>query len=95
MPELTLDTARNLAIVLVIVFVIGGFLSAWLIGKVVAKVIAIAVFAVLAVAVWANREALEDCADKVQTAFALGATPADRECNLFGFTVEIPAPDGG
>lgn len=94
MPELTLDTAKNLAIALIVIFVVGGILSAWLIRKVVTKVISITLFALLAFAVWSNREALQDCADKVSAALERGAVNADTECSLFGFTVEIPDPDG-
>ncbi len=97
MPELTLDTAENLAIALVVLFVVGGILSAWLVRKVVAKVISIALFALLAFAVWSNREALQDCADKVSAALERSggdAAVGDNECTIFGFTVEIPDPDG-
>ncbi len=90
--ELSLDTATNIAIALVVLFVVGGILSAWLIRKIVAKVVAIAVFGLLAGLVWSNRADLQDCADKVETALQLGASGENLECSIFGFTVEIPDP---
>jgi len=96
-PELTLDTATNLAIALIVLFIVGGILSAWLVRKVVAKVISITLFALLAFAVWSNREALQDCADKVSATLEQtggSSAAADNECTIFGFTVEIPDPDG-
>jgi len=91
-PELTLDTAQNLAIALLVVFIVLAVLSAWLVKKLVAKVISIALLALLAFAAWSNRDSLEDCADKVSAALEAG-TSRDNECTLFGFTVTIPVPD--
>ena len=93
-PGLTLETARNLTIALIVLFVVGGILSAWLVRKLVAKLLLLSLFALLAFAVWSNRAALEDCADTVAAALEGGAT-ADLDCSVFGLTVEIPAPDNG
>lgn len=92
MPELTLDTAQNLAIALLVVFIVLAVLSAWLVKKLVAKVISIALLTLLAFGVWSNRDSLEDCTDKVSAALEAG-TSEDNECTLFGFTVTIPVPD--
>ena len=93
-PGLTLETARNLTIALIVLFVVGGILSAWLVRKLVAKLLLLSLFALLAFAVWSNRASLEDCADTVAAALE-GGTAADLECSLFGVTVEIPDPGDG
>ena len=92
---ITLETARNIAIAVVVLFVIGAVAAAWLMKTIVQKVAVIVILLALAFAVWSQRTSLEDCADKVQENFELAGTDVsliDTECTFFGFTVTISDP---
>ncbi|MEM1333779.1 MAG: hypothetical protein AAGG08_10000 [Actinomycetota bacterium] len=92
---ISLDTARNIALVVVAVFVIGGIAAAWIMKTIMQKVATAAVLALLAFAVWSQRTALDDCADKVRQNFALdGTSPTfvDTDCSFFGTEVTISDP---
>ncbi len=98
MLALTLDQAKNIAIAVAVVFVVGAIAAAWLMKTIVQKVAVIAVLAVLVFAVWSQRTALQDCADKVQAGFELvetDVTLADTECSFFGISVTISDPRDG
>jgi uncharacterized membrane protein YfcA len=88
---MSLETAKTVAIVVVIVFAAGAIASAWLMKTIVQKVVSFAVLAVLAAIVWSQRASLQDCADKVKENLAAGAT-ADTTCSFFGTDVTIKAP---
>ncbi len=92
---ITLETARNIAIAVVVLFVMGAVAAAWLMKTIVQKVAVIVILLALAFAVWSQRTSLEDCADKVQENFELAGTDVsliDTECTFFGFTVTISDP---
>ncbi len=92
---ITLETARNIAIAVVVLFVVGAIAAAWLMKTIVQKVAVIVILLALAFAVWSQRTSLEDCADKVQENFELAGTDVsliDTECTFFGFTVTISDP---
>ncbi|MEM9039840.1 MAG: hypothetical protein AAGD33_08085 [Actinomycetota bacterium] len=92
---LSLDAAKNIAIVVAVIFVLGAVASAWLMKTVAQKVATALVLAVLAFSVWTQRGALDDCADKVTDSFGrdgLGVRLDDTECSFFGFTVPISDP---
>ena len=94
---ISLDTAKNIAIVVVIVFLLGGLLAAWLMNTIIQKVAVAAVLGLLAFAVWSQRTSLQDCADKVRDNFALegtNATLVDTDCSFFGVTVTVSDPRG-
>jgi len=98
---ITLDTAKNIAIGVVVVFLVGSLLAAWLMKTIVQKIAVAAVLALLAFAVWTQRTSLQECADKVQENFELDGTTAnfvDTDCTFFGFEVTISdprSPDAG
>lgn len=92
---LSLDAARNIAIAVAVVFLVGAIASAWLMKTVAQKVATALVLVVLAVSVWTQRGALDDCADKVTDSFrrdGLDVRVEDTECSFFGFTVPISDP---
>ncbi len=95
MLGLTLEDARNTAIVIVSVLVIGSFLSFWFMKTLIQKLITSAVLLVLAFAVFTQRQSLQDCADKVTGNFereGTSVTVADTDCSFFGFTVTVRDP---
>ena len=95
MLAITLDTAKNIAIAVAVLFVAAAVASAWIMRTIVQKVAAIVVMAALAFAVWTQRTALEDCADAVQANYERVGTDVtldDTDCSFFGFTVTISDP---
>ncbi len=97
MFALSLDSAKNVAIVVAVVFVVLSLLSAWLVKNIVMKLILVAVLAGLALGAWTQRQNLADCADKAiaefQTAVqSSGSSSGAVTCNFFGTDVEVPAP---
>ena len=92
MLAFTTDSIKNVGLGAIGVFVVGGVLAALLVQKLIAKVISLAVMAVLALLVFNQRAAITDCANKVK-AEAPGAVTGrvnDPTCKFFGFTVKVP-----
>lgn len=95
MLALSLDTATNIAVGVAVAFVVGAVVSLWIMQSIVQKLAVFAVLGLLAFAVWSQRTALQDCADKVQDSFRRAGTDVsvvDTECTFFGFTVTISDP---
>jgi divalent metal cation (Fe/Co/Zn/Cd) transporter len=88
---LTSEQLGNIAVAIVLILAAGAVLSAILIKKVVGKLIALAVLAVLIGMVWAQRANLMDCADQVQQE---ATRPVDGKaaCKVFGIEVDVPVP---
>ena len=74
MFALTLEAARNGAIIAVVVFVGVAIASAWLMKSIAQKVAVVVVFGLLAVLVWSQWASLDDCAKRVEADHAAGAT---------------------
>ena len=92
---LSLDAAKNIAIVVAILFVGGAVVSAWIMKTIIQKVAVALILGVLAFAVWSQRTSLQDCADKVRANFELEGTDAtfvDTDCSFFGTTITISDP---
>jgi protein-S-isoprenylcysteine O-methyltransferase Ste14 len=89
MIALTLDSAKRIAIVAIIAFVVFSVLSAWLIKNVVTKLIVVVLCAGLVFAVWTQRTSLQECADKAQTVAEALDTAAPLNCTFFGKDVEV------
>ncbi len=95
MLAITLDTAKNVAIAMAAVFLVGAVLAAWLMKTIIQKVATALVLAILAFAVWSQRTSLQECADKVQDAYSRegsSVTFIDTECTFFGATITISDP---
>ncbi len=95
MSALTLDAANNVAVAVVIVFLIGSLAAAWIMKTIIQKVAIAAVLLLLAFSVYSQRTSLQDCADKVQGNFAregTSVTVTDTDCSFFGTTVTIKDP---
>jgi predicted aspartyl protease len=92
---LTLDAAKNAAVVVVVVFLIGSLASVWIMKTIIQKLATAAVLLLLAFSAYSQRTSLQDCADKVQGNFETeetSVTVTDTECSFFGTTVTIRDP---
>lgn len=97
MIALSLDEAKNIAIALATVLVVGAAVSFWVMKTIVQKVVVAALLGLLAFAVWTQRVSLQDCADKVQANYeriGTDVTVADTDCSFFGVTITISDPRG-
>lgn len=97
MFALSLDSAKNVAIVVAVVFVVLSLLSAWIVKNIVMKLILVVVLAGLALGAWTQRQNLADCADQAAAGFHDAvesgiSTPDSVTCNFFGTDVDVPAP---
>ena len=88
---LTSEQLQDIAIAVVLALAAGAVLCAILIRKIVGKLIALAVLALLVGMVWAQRANLSDCAEQVQHE---ATTPLDGQaaCRVFGVDVDVPVP---
>ena len=92
---LTLDQATTIAGITAVVLVVLGVLAFWVMKTVVQKLVVATLLGLLAFAVWSQRTALQDCADKVQANFEQAGTAVtflDTECSFFGVNVTIADP---
>jgi hypothetical protein len=87
---LSLQAARNGAIIAVVVFVALAIASAWLMKSLAQKVAVMLVLGLLAVLVWSQRASLDDCADRVRDSRAAGAGALlDTTCTFLGQDITI------
>ena len=95
MLALSLDAAKNAAIVVVIIFLVGSIGAAWIMKTIMQKVATAFVLLLLAFAVYTQRTSLQDCADKVKGNFAregTSVTVTDTDCSFFGTTITVKDP---
>ena len=83
MIAITVEFAKNLAIVIIALLVVAMLVVAWVIKKVVGKVIAIVLLGGLALGVWTQRSDLKKCADDVKL------NPAGVTCHFFGSDIHV------
>ena len=98
MFAITLDDAKTIAVVTVTALIVAAVLSFWVLKTIVQKIVVAVLLGLLAFAVWTQRAAMQDCADKVEASYArVGAavTLEDTECSFFGMTVTISDPRTG
>lgn len=92
---ITFDQAGTIAVVATTGLIIGAIASFWVMKSIVQKIAAAALLGLLAFAVWSQRTALQDCADKVVASYERSGTDvsvADTECSFFGISVTISDP---
>ena len=90
MVAITVSDARNIALAVIVVLVVAMAVMAWLVKSLVMKLVAVAVLGGLAVAVWSQREALQECADRIEARAAEGAIADETTCTIFGQEVTVP-----
>jgi len=64
--DLDFDQAKNVALLAAVACVIGAVAAIWIFKSIVQKVLVALLFLLLGYAAWSQREALQDCASKVQ-----------------------------
>jgi len=91
MLALSLQAARNGAIIAVVVFVALAIASAWLMKSIAQKVALVVVLGLLAVLVWTQRASLDDCAKRVKSDRAASASgdPRDTTCTFLGQDITV------
>ncbi len=89
MTALSLQSAKTLAIVIVIAFVAFAVLSAWVIKNVTMKIISIALLLGLGLGVWTQRGNLQDCADRAKAKVEAGLGTDAVTCTFFGSDVSV------
>ncbi|MGH9133941.1 MAG: hypothetical protein ACRDZZ_08405 [Ilumatobacteraceae bacterium] len=91
MLALSLDTARNAAIIAVVVLIALAIASAWLMKSIAQKAALVIVLGLLAVLIWSQRTSLDDCADRVEASLASGVR-TDTTCTFLGQSITIKSP---
>ena len=86
---LTVDTAMNIMVGLILVLIVAAFLVAKYVSSVAAKAIIILVIGGMILGIWTQRQALSDCADEVQANLRAG-DGSSTQCSFFGTTVSVP-----
>ena len=89
MIAITLETAKNIGIVVAVALVAVMLVMAWLVKAVVAKLISVLIVGGLALGVWTQRTSLEDCAKKIKDRGVVGDT-GDTTCSFLGSDVRVP-----
>jgi hypothetical protein len=89
MTALSLESAKTLAIVIVVAFVAFAVISAWVIKNVTMKIISILLLVGLGLGVWTQRSNLQDCADKAKAKVAAGIDKGSVTCTFFGSEVSV------
>lgn len=95
MFAISLDEAKTIAVVAVTALVVGAIVAFWVMKTIMQKVLVAVLLGLLAFAVWSQRTALQDCADKVEASYERVGTDvslADTECSFFGMSITISDP---
>jgi protein-S-isoprenylcysteine O-methyltransferase Ste14 len=90
MLALTVDSAKNIAILVVIALVVFAVLTAKFVASATKKAIFLLVFGGLAMGVWNQRQSLQTCADNVKANIGKATT-----CSFIGKEISIPGVDNG
>ena len=85
MLALTLGQTKTIALLVVAVLVVAALASAWVMKTIMQKLALVLILGLLAVLVWTQRAALDECADTVKIAGFAG----DTTCSFFGRDIQI------
>jgi hypothetical protein len=88
MAGISLDTMRTLATIGSVGFVILALVAGILLKSLAQKAAFLAIFGLLALLIWTQRQSLEDCAAIVQASLLTNGTEAT--CSFLGLSVTIP-----
>jgi hypothetical protein len=91
MTALTLESAKNIGIVVAVALVVLMVVTAFVIQNVTAKLLSVLIIGGLVFGVWTQRESLQNCADKVRARAAAG-DKSDVTCSFVGSDINIVAP---
>ena len=90
MLALTVESAKNIALVAAVLLVAVAVAAAWMLKTAAQRIAVTVIFCLLAVLAWSQRAALEDCAGRVTDSVQAGR-PTDTTCSFFGQEVTIDA----
>ncbi len=88
MIALSLESAKTVAIVVVIAFVALSVISALVIKSIVTKLIMVILMACIALGVWTQRTSLQTCADRAK-ATAEAQDASGLTCTFFGTEIKV------
>lgn len=88
MIALTIDSAKNLSIGVVIVLALVAVLSVKFVANVTKKAVLFMLFGALALGVWSQRQSLQTCADKVKSSLGSAGT----SCKFLGSDIKVKLP---
>lgn len=86
---LTLDSAKQIGVALVIGFVVLSIVAATVIKNITTKIITTLLLAGFALGVWTQRANVQDCAADVRANAAVGDTTVTT-CRFFGTDIDVP-----
>ena len=86
---LTLGQAKTLAVIVALLLLGLALLSAWVMKTLAQKAALAVILALLAVLVWSQRAALQECADKVRAEARTDVSQVDTTCSFIGRDVTI------
>lgn len=89
MSAMTLESAKNIGIVVAVGLVALMIVLAVVIKNVTTKLISILLIGGLAFGVWTQRSSLQDCAEKVKARGVVGDT-SDVTCSFLGSDINVP-----
>jgi len=84
---LSLDAAKDLALYIALGALVVAVVSAIVVRAIVSKLITVVVLGALAIVVWTQRLALQDCAADVRDQIAMD----DTTCTFLGRQVTVPS----
>ena len=90
MTALTLESAKNIGIAVLVALVALMLVMAFVIKNVTAKLLSVVVIGGLAFGVWTQRSSLQNCADKLRARVAAGDA-SDVTCSFIGSDINVTA----
>ncbi|HQV57500.1 MAG TPA: hypothetical protein PKV27_05785 [Ilumatobacteraceae bacterium] len=88
MTALTIASAKNLALVIVVGLAVLAVISFWVIKNITTKLVMALILAGLALGVWNQRDELRQCGRNLQEQVKLGST-SNLACTFFGIEVKL------
>ena len=86
---LTLGQAKTIAVIVALLLLGLALLSAWVMKTLAQKAALAVILSLLAVLVWSQRAALQECADKVRAEARTDVRQVDTTCSFVGRDVTI------
>ncbi|MFN8023323.1 MAG: hypothetical protein U0Q03_17485 [Acidimicrobiales bacterium] len=86
---LSVSSARQLGVGIVVLFVVLAVLAATAIANIGAKIITMLIMIGFALGVWTQRSNLSDCAERAEAKVTVGDS-SPTTCRFFGFDVDVP-----
>ena len=86
---LTLGQAKTIAVIVALLLLGLALLSAWVMKTLAQKAAIAVILTLLAVLVWSQRAALQECADKVRAEARTDVRQVDTTCSVVGRDVSI------